>query len=148
VARIVELCDELVASLGAVMPDHATVSRVYVPEVDSDRMEANERLAMVFPVEDADGGAVSRGIDSTLYTIGVILCEKYTERGDIPNDWADERVQWVEDALTRSLANARERLDGAVPESRETTVFDPELFAEGLFWSSTLITFRDEHEAT
>lgn len=144
-SRFVEICDEVVGLIqSATLPGVATVERVYVPEVDPDEMGTGDRRVLVFPIEDADGGPVSRAQDATLYTVGVVVAEKHTEAGRITNDWADERMTWVEDTVTRLVANARERSDGAYPETRETTAFDPELFANGVFWSVTEITFRDE----
>jgi hypothetical protein len=146
-ARIVELADLLVTAIQTAASTTATVERVWEAQVNPDDLTSlgkNDRRVWVFPLEDADGGPVSRAQDSTLYTFGVLVAEKCFTAGAMPRAWIDERVQWVDEKVKEVTTDARDRFGGAYPESRETDMPDADAARAKVFWMLTRVTLRDE----
>lgn len=142
--RAVELCQVVTDALRAAAGAAATVSREYVPDIDPDTLAAGTRLVRVYWVSHQDGGPVSRRADAELIGVGVLVVERYTTAGEATPAWIDERVKWVGEVVTKFLADARRTLDGAYPESAEFAPPDPDQLVNNVFWSNTVIVFRDE----
>jgi hypothetical protein len=120
-SRLVELADEVAAKLATAIgapvdPLVVNVERVYVPSIDPEKLLANVRRVDVYPLTLADAGPLSRVIDAETAKIGVVVYERYTELGNAPKTWMDERLAWVETVIKPELKDPRKRFLGAYPE--------------------------------
>jgi hypothetical protein len=93
------LCDELVALLaGAWGPsDPDGVERHYYRrwgDADSGEDELAGRRVVIYP-QDYQSDAETRGEDKYRHRIVVQVVERYTDGGDPPKEWMDERVDFV-----------------------------------------------------
>lgn len=124
-----------------------SVEAVTVVRVDPDAMTANTMRVQVRADGWTDGGPASRGEDLTDYRIQIAAVEAYTGAGDVPAAWLDERVDWFERAVVRTIADARQDLDGAYALTLDDVAIDPdELDDKWLVWVQAEVTFRDERE--
>lgn len=150
VNQIRDLLIEAVRAAAAADPVAGTaveVSAVTVIRVDPEALAAGEMRVMVRADGWADGGPAARGVDVTDYRIQVAAVEAYTQAGDVPAGWLDERVDWFERAVLRTVADARDDLDGAYALAvEEVTIDADELEDKWLVWLQAEISFRDERE--
>lgn len=157
-ARITEVA-KLVAQAIERAADPAaniTVERVYAPEwLDPDYWKDNPNLTKeftgrkvyVFGATERQESPATRSEDFNDYGIVVIVLERFTDAGDVPNDWLDERVAWVESGIYDTFGDARTTnlaVPGADPVTQEwTQVYSPELLRQlKLFRSEVTIVFR------
>lgn len=120
---------------------------------DKKLWKARGRGVYVFRSERADQPA-TRDEDQHDYTLVVWVIEKYPDAGDPPDEWVDERVNWVEWLLDllgdprgeRLLATAGDPASGLWPESAAlTTVYDVEDLTEHKAFSSVItVTYREQ----
>jgi hypothetical protein len=121
------------------------VERVYVPSVDPEILQENIRKVDVYTIKREDAGPLSRGSDGMQNRIGVLIYERYTEKGTPTKAWMDERVTWVQEVLEPLLKNPSNRYDGAYPETYDCETYSPEqLTTNKLFWSEIIVTLMDE----
>jgi len=131
-------------------PDGDEVLTPWVYRIDSDKIIG--RKVMVF-ADAFSQVTANRRDDQNDYTYTIMVVERYTEQGDAPDEWIDERVKFCEELITK-LGDARGEwlLSGGVqglglwPEIAEiTTVYDAEeLHERKLFVSVLSITYREE----
>lgn len=150
-ARISELRDaavsviEAAASVSPISGTTIDVSAAVALGVDPAELSAGTMLVQVRAGGYADGGPASRGVDITDYRIQVAVIECYGDAGEVPTDWLDERLDWFDTCVIRSLGNARERLDGAYALSlSDVEIDEDELQDKWLVWLQSEIVFRDE----
>ena len=149
-SRLVELAEAVVTTLTTAIgtpasPLTVTVSRVYVPSVDPETLQANQRRVDVYPIGRVDAGPLSRGTDGMQNRIGVVIYERYTDAGSPPNTWIDSRMEWVETYIEANLKNPRTRYDGAYPDTYEVESYSPEqLTTNKVFWSEIIVTLMDQ----
>lgn len=153
-ARVLELADAVVVAIQAGWDDPApaTVSRVYlfdVPDSDLGLRSVEGRQVYVFPAGIADAGLVTRNTSQTEYRIAVLIVERYTEPGDPPSSWVDDRVTWVETEIWNKLSafNAlasQER--GVWAETAESvSIYDAAILREHrCFWSEFEFAYRED----
>jgi hypothetical protein len=149
--QIRDLVVQVLQASAAALPIAETdisVSAVTVIWVNPDEMTANRMEVQVRADGWTDGGPASRGEGLTDYRIQIAVVEMYTEPGDVPTEWLDERVNWFERAVVQSIGDARESFDGAYALTLDDVVIDPdELDDKWLVWLLAEVTFRDEREA-
>lgn len=140
-ARITKVAELVTKTLGDAADPAAgvTVERVYAPEwLDPDFWKDNPNLInsftgrriYVFGATERNEIA-TRGEDFNDYGVVVIVLERYTDQGDPPDSWVDERVAWVESQVYDRLGDPRTDTP-PVPDSLSLTcdwtqVYSPEL---------------------
>lgn len=107
------LCDELVAHLeaswGPVAPSGA--ERCYFKRLgdgDDATTKLEGRRVLVMPT-GYDNGPETRGEDGYLHRILALIVERYTDAGDPPTEWIDERVDFVFEQVVQGFDFGRSR---------------------------------------
>lgn len=149
----------LVANLLDKLADPAceiTVERTYAPPwLDPELWKDNPdkatrftgRRVYVFGATQRQVGPADRGFDINEYGIAVIVLELYTgDEAEVPDEWVDERLAWVEQEVYDRLGDARGEYlaENTWPESQEwTSAYNPELIrASKLFRSEVTVQVR------
>lgn len=129
-----------------------TVSREYTTPVAVESL--NGRKVYLFPI-DYGGDPASRLEDWYMHGVAVLTVERYADAGPPPNDWVDERVDFVHDLLFSGLDyshNGPLRWTDAqsvkrtvwTDQSGPVPVFDVGMLAtKKLFWSEVEFVFRE-----
>lgn len=156
-AAILKLADEVRAMLADELPEPARVSRSYTPDLD--RKNLTGRLVWVIPAAYLDAARVARKRVHTGNKLAVVVAERYEEPAQadpdepVPNEWVDERVDWVKahvfDLLNNTGIEQADRLLGRFwPHTCEQSiVFDVDkLGHEKTFWSLTEVEYREQVE--
>lgn len=161
-ARSLDACDTVVADIAAAWSPQAPdgVRRAYVPRIGFSGDHKNSLLAgrqvYAFPAPWRSPEAASRGELLHEYTVVVVVAERYTvdgqvPQGPVPDEWVDARVLFVEQQFnrlkdpTRVLTGARVQLYRH-PEVEATLdeVYDlADLLEHKAFWSQFTITFLE-----
>lgn len=154
----VVLCVDLVTYLrqqwGPSAP--SSVNRGYGHVRRVDLAEQVGRQVVIFPIGYTNGPA-ERGHDFYEHRIGVVVFEKYPDAAGsdvlVPDEWIDERVDWVNQFVVEGLDFTHDETYGAVaPFNRNLQTLSndvPEMFdAEKLvtdkqFWCSVEIEYRE-----
>lgn len=152
------LCDRLVAELLEAWTDKGAddgAERRYfvrIADVTDPQFKLTGRKVYVFPT-GYDSGAVTRGEDEYLHTVGVLVVERYPDAGDPPTEWTDERVDFVFEKVVQGFDWSH---DGPpswnrflVTLSANVQVCDLEKLTSGgkLFYSLTEIQFSEVRSA-
>jgi hypothetical protein len=149
-ARILDVCDSLVAAIAAewnpTAPDG--VERGYVSPIKVGELLG--RRVYVFPLRYSDSPA-SRTENLTDYGVGVVVAERYADSGVPGKDWADERVTFVEEVVYSALDFGGDKdvlvvgaHKGLWTETADVTVYDPvALNKDHLFWSELAFGFNE-----
>lgn len=152
-ARILDVCDAVAAALtteigGPPGDPAATVERVYQADIETRSLTG--RKVYVMPGSYAGVERPTRGERSQDNTVTVLVVERYTDQGPPPNDWLDERVEWVEETVFDLLDDEADvpaailALGNVWPQTSEVLVFDQEMLREkNLFFSVVGITYRE-----
>lgn len=159
-ARIVEVTRAVAQALSH-LADPAlglTVERAYAPEwLSEDYWRDNPDLAArftgrrvyVFGSAERHEGPATRSEDENHYEVTVVVLERYTApAADVPAEWMDERVAWVEREVFDRLGDARETENPVVadadPVSQEwVQVYSPDLLLQlRLFRSEVKVVYR------
>jgi len=151
-ANILTVCDALVSAIEAGLdePTDASVERLYLAPMDLATDTA--RHVWVFPARYSTILA-NRGEDEWTHTIGVIVAERYTDAGEPPVAWLDERVTFTEEYVYRALDFTRSLLSlgtgrDLVTQTAEATVYDDlRLSEKKLFWSELRFEFKEIKDA-
>lgn len=150
------LCDDLVAALVAawnpVAPDGA--EREYFKRVgDPGNAEAKltGRQAYVFPTRYAFEPQ-QQGEDGITHEVSVLVVERYTDAGDPPKEWTDERVDFVYQQIVQGFNYSRTRPSWnrkLVRHSADVEVCDVQKLATGgkLFYSLVNLVFEETTDA-
>lgn len=150
-----ELCDDLVAHLLAGWADRGPkdgAERRYFARIsDEGAARIEGRRVFVFPTK-YDNGPENRGEDLFVHEIAVLVAERYTDAGDPPTEWIDERVDWVYEHVVQGLDFARETPawnGGLSTTSADTQVADIEKLTTGgkLFYSLVQLVFAEVRDA-
>jgi hypothetical protein len=158
-AKVVSLCDELVAKVDAAWTDRGDadgVSREYVAPVNLDKpADLAGRRVYVFPVSFRDGAA-DRGEDFRTYAVEVWVAERYPDALAVysaeARDWFDERVAFVEQVVYDTLDFGRRTKTGllrfggrqVMTDEAEVKVYEWEWASRNsLFLSSLELTLRE-----
>lgn len=106
------LCDQLVAALEAswspVSP--SGVERCYFKRLgdgDDATTKLEGRRVLVVPT-GYDNGPETRGEDGYVHRVSVLTVERYTDAGDPPTEWTDERVDFVFDEIVQGFDFGRQ----------------------------------------
>ena len=94
---------------------------------------------------------VDRDAQLQRYTVGVLVCERYTDAaGDVPDDWTDARVGFVEQCVFGPLADpALALLGGAVrtawdaPQAIDLPCDRDMIRSKRCFWSVCTFSFQE-----
>lgn len=149
-ARLVEVAEAVRAEIAAGPFDDpagmepASVERVWGMDFEADRA-AGLRVHVV-PVGYSQPETATRAEVTWEYTVGVVVTDRYSEAGQPPKEWVDERVRWVLKNVWERVGDARhfDAVAGAWPESGEVSAFDPEFLRElKLFWSEVTVAIRE-----
>jgi hypothetical protein len=134
-------------------PDNDEVLAPWSYRIDSKALTG--RKVLVFPTTYA-GVPVTRDEDQDDYGFVLLVVERYTEQGDPPDAWVDERVDFCEQLLEavgnprlfRLLAEEGDPDSGLWPqEAGVNPVYDVEELQERkLFMSALEITYREHAE--
>ena len=149
-ARIVEVCDAVVAVIAAAWSPtgNDTVSREYDADIDSKKLVG--RKVYVFPASYANPEPSSRSEDFYDYAVAVMVSERYEDAGRVPNSWVDDRIAFTRDKVYEPLSDARTLLilGTLYPLTAEVDpVYDvDELRSRKLFVSVVNFTFRESVE--
>jgi hypothetical protein len=157
-ARIIELCDAAVDALVAAWPGGPTlpdaVTRVYGAEVvlseDYESALIRGRQVYVFPATYSNKRILDRKSLLNQYAIAVLVVERYTDGAGKPLDeWMDERVEFVQDAILGTLGDIRLRLLGTLaidPEQLGSVdvIYDRDLYMQRkTFWSQCSFVYQE-----
>ena len=108
-AKIIGVCDGIVSALSTAWVPVApsTVERDYIAPVSIEDLDTFlGRKVTVFPGPQDDDGE-NRGEDRLGMTIGVLAVERYTDAGDPPKSWMDERLYWMENTIKGTIKTYR-----------------------------------------
>lgn len=144
-ARIIEVCDEVVAYLQTTWGDaQTTITREYLPDFFTH--EFTGPAVYVFPASYSQTDIVTRASDEISNRVSVVFAEKYTDAGKPTTAWIDARVRTVEQKIYKPLGDHRtEAISGLWPETAEVlSVYDYD-FLQGasLFLSEVEIDLRE-----
>ena len=145
-ARIIDVCDEIVAYLTTNWVGTApTIERTYLPDFIAEEFTGPKVyvIGTAFPqVEMLD-----RTGDIDAYVVSVIYAEKSTDAGTPTTAWIDERMNRVDEQIYDRLKEHRVvLLDSKLwPESADvTTLYDYDFLKErNLFLSEVVFEFRE-----
>lgn len=158
-ASIIELAKYTVEVLDASInsgsgPDVAQVSRLWAKRSDKVLETLEGRKVDVWHNTYSDSGPATREEDFYSVTLSIVIAERYAERQEVPNEWVDELVSWVEDKVFNPLASIGETtLDGSTGNPLRlgewwtqnlvvVNVCDPDfLRQQKLFWSELELTY-------
>jgi hypothetical protein len=109
------------------------------------------RQVLVFASGLEQPEVLDRGEQVQRYTVGVLVCERYTESaGDVPKAWVDERVGFVEAVVFKPLASPRLKLFGGavrqefgLPNAVDVLCDRDMLRQRRTFWAVATFNFRE-----
>lgn len=109
IARILDLCNVVVAGIQNIDPSPAVVQRAYAAligvSLDNPDSFLQQRTWWVFPAAEQIGRGLDRSTLEHGYDIGVVMAEMWLVNGQVqqgsnpPNSWVDTRVGLVEQVL-------------------------------------------------
>lgn len=159
-ARILDVRDGVFEFLtGVVAPEEFDqLTRGYVAR--DNLIELDGKRIRIFPEAYADAERLARRRVAKEYAVVIVCEELYREPaqagndGPVPQEWVDERVDWVEANVFNPLNTAFVReADGLLLGSLRTqtcevtVVYDPaRLDQEKLFWSMIRAAYREGTE--
>lgn len=161
-ARVLDACDAVAADIRAVWSPTApnAVRRAYAPRIGFSGDHKNSllvgRQVYAFPAAWGSPEGASRGELFHEYTVAVVVAERYTvdgqvPQGPVPDEWVDERVLFVEQHFnrlkdpTRAVTGVRVQLFRH-PEIEATVdeVYNlDDLLEHKAFWSRFTVTFLE-----
>ena len=148
-ANILDVCDDVTVALTTAVNDITIpVDRLYLAPYDL--ATDTSRHVWVFPAQYQPSPA-TRGEDEWVYTIGVVVAERYTTAGEPTPAWLDDRVTFSEQKVYQPLYDllrtmrtfgTTRRLWLSTAECR--LVYDPDKLSEKkLFWSEFRFEVRE-----
>lgn len=150
------LCDQLVAALIAAWAPSGDdgAERAYFKRWGDGSDPVSElkgRRVVIFPA-GYDNGFASREEDEYEHRVQVQIAERYADDGDVPTEWADERVDFVFQRIVQGFDFSR-----VMPEwnkklwtkSAEVRVYDSGYLTTGgkLFFSTVDLVFGEYRDA-
>lgn len=149
------LCDALLAALLAdwqpSAPDGA--ERAYfkrIGDAEGAEFKLLGRRVVIYPTDYSNDPA-SRGEDEFAHSITVDVFERYTDKGDPPTEWTDERVDFVYARVVEGFDYSH---DGPpawntklITRSADVSVCDTNRLIGGLFFSRTVLEFSEIRDA-
>jgi hypothetical protein len=148
-ARVIEVCDEIVAYLKTNWTGQApTITRSYMAAFQVESFTGP--AVYVIPSSYGQVEILDRSEDTNEHTISIVFVDKYTEAAEtIPTAWIDERVRLVEQQIYEPIGDHRnEAIDGLWPETATVnTIYDLDfLHQTRLFISEVEIGLREAVE--
>jgi hypothetical protein len=144
-ARSVEITTAIAALLTTELDGEATVTRTDIPIVELESLTG--RQVLVMDLSEADGGPATRDKDYRLYTVAIIVLERYTGNGLPGQGWIDDRKEWTVDSVFDLLNDPREPILPGVYAFESPVVnikADPEILLEShVFYSEIHLVFRE-----
>lgn len=147
-ANILDVCDALVAAVGAAWTEGASdsVERVYLAPINFHTQAG--RHVYIFPT-NYENSPATRSEDDWTYQVGVVVVEKHASAGEPSTSWLDERVTFVQEKVFDVLDFARAPLIvgtglGLITQTSSVEVYDETKLNElHTFWSELTFTFTE-----
>lgn len=144
-SRILSLADFIKDVLIANVPNDVTVERKF--SVTKRVEDLTGKHLWVFPLDYADNGPETRTEYALDVRIGVVYAERYAQPGSIPDEWLDDRVEFVELSIFDPL-NVNQGSYGAAGEywpqtAAVTTLYDMDALKQlKVFWTELEFVYR------
>ncbi|WP_020467850.1 hypothetical protein [Zavarzinella formosa] len=145
-ARIVALADAVASAIAARFPDE-TVTRSYLDEAELS--EITGRMIYVHPGPWAEVEPATREQKWRDFTIEVVIRDRHTAAGTLPDSWVDDRMAFVEEvwafAGDERDAALGEAIGDAIPNATEVTVpYEPDYLRDfKVFQAEFTVTYRE-----
>lgn len=144
-ADVLQLADDVASTINSlvVSGEDIEAARAYRQELDLGKFTG--RKVRIFPSRYTSPDVITRKEDFYDIFLTVVIAERYAQPNYPPDDWIDERVNWVE-TLFNLFGNARApyRLGRYWSQTADVTVvYDWDLLNEDkVFWSEIELGFR------
>jgi len=152
-ARCNETIDAMIVRWGNLLPpnDTTTFTRTYLPTILDAEFVANissvGRQVYAVPLDYSQVEFASRAQDLNAYPVGVLVVNRYTDAGAIPDAWIDDQVEWVEKIIWNPLQNMRrDPLLGSLwsHNAKVDLVYRVDYLQQNkLFWSEVTFEFHE-----
>ena len=151
-SNVLTAADQLVAAInaqwGPAAPSEA--KRLYQTPEPTRLKSLTGRKVWLFPAEYGDEPA-TRAEALHTYRFGLVVFERYPTAGPVPDEWMDERVDWVAGDLSDWLNFGGDRpflqigdREVFTAEREPVQVYDPgELIKRNTFWSELEYVFQE-----
>lgn len=151
-ARVIDLCNAIVAKLAALAPESTVIERAYCPSYDGRTMTG--RHIWVLPGPESEN-QYTRGQKEMGPRVAVTVAYKFddvpasTDTEPVPPVKVDEQIKWVQDHVWDVLRDERIRFGVDFPldaypwaADMETLYDDAELIENKVLYSEMVFEFR------